>query len=67
MRELDERPLLFISLWDLHSEVEPVLDLLRVRQYALALRDVADRFIERCRDLAVRAGEEDIARRTEAG
>lgn len=62
MRELDERPLLFISLRDLHPEVEPVLDLLRVRQYALALRDVADRFIERCRDLAVRAGEEDIAR-----
>lgn len=62
LRELDERPLLFISLWDLHPEVEPVHDLLRVRQYALALREVADRFIERCRDLAVRAGEHDIAR-----
>ena len=62
MRAPDGKPMLFISVWDLHPETEMAHDLIRIGHYSLALREVADRFIERCRDLARDANELRIAR-----
>ena len=62
MQAPDDKPMLFISVWDLHPETEMAHDLIRIGHYSLALREVADRFIERCRGLARDANELRIAR-----
>lgn len=61
MRQPDPKPILFASIWELHPETEPVHNLLQSGEYSLALREMADRFIERCRDLARQAEELAIA------
>ena len=62
MREPDPKPILFISIWELHPETRRAHSLLQAGEYSLALREVADRFIERCRELAKQADELEIAR-----
>ncbi len=62
MREPDPKPILFISIWELHPETRRAHSLLQAGEYSLALREVADRFIERCRELAKQADELEVAR-----
>lgn len=62
MQEPDPKPILFISIWELHPETRRAHNLLQAGEYSLALREVADRFIERCRELAKQADLMDVAR-----
>ena len=62
MRDPDPKPLLFISIWELHPETRRAHSLIQAGEYSLALREVADRFIERCYELARQVEEPAMAR-----
>ena len=61
-----EHPLLVASLWDMHPETRCAFEYIQRRDYRNAVREAAERFVERASEMADAEGEVRLAARTGA-